>query len=550
MNKLILKIIDKLSFIYTKNGVNYPAMRKILELKLTLDSRRNTTIFNNSNVKQSKEKNLFLYSLLYYVFFGLFLGLFMSIQILIFTNIGLFFTSNIVFLFFILISDFSTILLDTLDKKIFLTKPIDTKTYNSAKLTHIFIYLFLIIASINLTTIIVGSIIYGVLFLLLYLFQLLLITMLAIFITSFLYFIILKYFDGEKLKDIINIFQIIFTIFIMIGYQILIRSFSFIESNAGTSPKLWLYFLPSYWFAAPYKLIYDGYNNSSPFIILTIVSIIVPIFLFFFYLNIISSKFEYYMIKLDNESSIKKDKINAKFSLVNKLLKIVCRSNEERIFARFGMKQFNKERKLKLSIYPNLALGIILPFLFTFNDIDFNKFSLNSLRVQLQDSKTYFWIYYAVLLYSTIIHFYKFSENPEGAWIYNTLPIKDMSAIFKGIYKSFVIKFIIPTYLLLSLFYIFIFGVRILFDLTICFAVIIFMSMLFFKLNNLELPFSLQLNQIKENKNTGNVFLALLIIGIIVAIHIAVNEILIAKLVMFLVAIICCIITYLNFAHN
>ena len=71
-----LKLLDRFAKVFTSFGVDYPIMRKILQVKLIMDRRRVPTVFSQNNrksEKQQKDKNHYLLSLWIYVLFGLFL---------------------------------------------------------------------------------------------------------------------------------------------------------------------------------------------------------------------------------------------------------------------------------------------------------------------------------------------------------------------------------------------------------------------------------------------------------------------------------------------
>ena len=61
----VLKIIDKFSALYKKFGVDYDVFRLILNTKLTMDGRRKSTVFNNSNSNNKKESNEFYKALIF-----------------------------------------------------------------------------------------------------------------------------------------------------------------------------------------------------------------------------------------------------------------------------------------------------------------------------------------------------------------------------------------------------------------------------------------------------------------------------------------------------
>ena len=63
-----LRVLDRFKWIFQKLHIDYEMMRKILQLKLTMDGRRMPTVFNGSKVK--KEGNQFLKSLWMYGLYG------------------------------------------------------------------------------------------------------------------------------------------------------------------------------------------------------------------------------------------------------------------------------------------------------------------------------------------------------------------------------------------------------------------------------------------------------------------------------------------------
>lgn len=70
---------------------------------------------------------------------------------------------------------------------------------------------------------------YGIVFLLISIIHIILINLLVIGLTALNYLLILRFFDGETLKDFITYVQIGFSIAIFIGYQLLVRSFQFVS---------------------------------------------------------------------------------------------------------------------------------------------------------------------------------------------------------------------------------------------------------------------------------------------------------------------------------
>ena len=166
-----LNILDKFKGIYTKVGVDYEKMRLILSMKLTLDSRRTSTVMQNSSKEDESDesKNSFNKALIMYGIMGIFIGIITLFSFNKMYTYSLVFGMFMFFILTIFISDFSSVLLDMRDKNVIGTKGIDNKTINAAKLTHICYYIFLTSLALSWLTIIgmfKSGVLIGILFIL------------------------------------------------------------------------------------------------------------------------------------------------------------------------------------------------------------------------------------------------------------------------------------------------------------------------------------------------------------------------------------------------
>lgn len=510
----ILKLLDKIDWIFTRLNIDYSLMRRILQLKLVMDERRVPTVLMNEK-KVSEKKNAFRSSLFVYLFMGVFIGGF------IFLPIPLFFKMNIIIamlLFMIMttmISDFSAVLLDVEDKNILLSRPIDPRTLNMAKLIHIINYLFRITLSISAGTLIFGTFRYGILFSILLLFELFLMCGLVIFFTSVFYYAILSFFSGEKLKDIINYFQIALTIFMSIIYQFIGRIYNLSAITVDTKPHSWDFLLPTAWFAAPFHIVIE-HNITSHYIILTVLGIVIPVIMMILYNRLVIPHFEQRLNKLNGVGNTTKP---GRFQLSNKIGALACRSAQERSMFRFTFAMLQNERKLKLRIYPMIAFAFIFPMIFIMNQIDFDQSFRESMK-QVAGGLSYLNLYYSVAILSTLFSFIRLSENYQGAWIYKVLPIENPSEIIKGALKAFILKFVIPAFLLVSILFILIFGRRIIPDLALMFVNMIFLIELSIFMSKKELPFYKDFQYAQNGNNTARFLLMFFLSGIITLVHV------------------------------
>ena len=252
----ILRFIDKFRGLFESFGVDYDTMRKILQVKFLLDERRVPTVMkNNSSKKKSEEGNSIVKSLWFYILLGLILVPFVILEGNYLFKMSFLFGILMFMMMTILISDFSSVLLDLRDKDIILSKPVDGKTLSAAKTVHIMIYMFYITFSFTGPALIVSLFRSGFLFFIVFLLEIILMDLLVVALTALLYLLILKFFDGEKLKDIINYVQIILTISLSVGYQLIGRLFDFSDiMNIDFVPKWWQYLIPSMWFGGSFEI--------------------------------------------------------------------------------------------------------------------------------------------------------------------------------------------------------------------------------------------------------------------------------------------------------
>src|SRR3712207_3277378 len=129
-----LIIIDKFRWLFEKMNIDYDVMRKILEIKITMDERRVTTIYRDKEDDEKKHKNKFKQSLTMYIIMSVFLSLLIFFKMNTLFKMNFFFGLVIFLIMTTMISDFSSVLLDIREKSILSIRPISNNTLNMAKI--------------------------------------------------------------------------------------------------------------------------------------------------------------------------------------------------------------------------------------------------------------------------------------------------------------------------------------------------------------------------------------------------------------------------------
>jgi len=502
-----LLFLDWFQGLFTRLGFDYRLLRRILQVKLTMDQRRVPTIFQQQGRKKGKDENRFIKSLWVYALFGLFVIPFIVMGDQYIFQLSITFTVLIFIVMTSMISDFSVVILDIRDHTILFTKPVERKTISLAKTLHVFIYLFFLTGSLTAIPLVIGLINHGLSFFLLFLSGIILMNILIVVFTAMLYYFILQYFDGEKLKDIINYVQIGLSIGLAVGYQIVARSFEFVDLTISFTPEWWNIFLPPIWFAAPFEWMLNG-NHHVMILILSCIAVLFPILALILYVKALPT-FEKNLQKLSSHGSKKK---KAHFRFGDGLMKVLSRSNEERAFYRFAHYMMKNEREFKLKVYPALGFAIIMPFIFIFNGL------MDGSREDLLTSSMYLSIYSSFIVIPTVVMMLSYSGKYKGSWVYKVAPVSSRSSIYKGTLKAFLMKLFLPLYALISIVFIILFGYRVIPEIAIVFISACIFSVICLSLMKGALPFSESFEGVQQS-DSWKVLPFYLIVGVFLGLH-------------------------------
>jgi ABC-2 type transport system permease protein len=503
-----LLFLDLFRVIFEKMGFDYRVLRRILQVKFTMDQRRVPTIFQQqgSKGKVSKDENRFIKSLWIYALFGLFLIPFVLMGENYIFQMSISFAVIMFIIMMSMISDFSVVILDIRDNNILFTKPVEKKTISLAKSIHVCVYMFFLTGAMTVIPLGVALINHGFWFFLLFLAGIILTDILVVVFTALLYYLILKYFDGEKLKDIINYVQIGLSIGLAVGYQVVARSFEFVDLQVNFTAEWWQIFFPPIWYGSLFEWALN--DGGNPLIILfSAMAILFPFAALAVYIKILPS-FERNLQKLNTHGGKKAKKSNW---FDKQLMNLMC-SKEERAFYQFAHYMMKNEREFKLKVYPGLGFAVILPFIFIFNFLTTSSFA------DLSSSMLYLSIYASLTVIPTVVMQLGYSGKYKGAWIYKVAPVERNAPIHKGTLKAFLAKLFIPLYVVMAVCFLYLFGLKLLPELLIVLISAFIYTVVCYKLLSSGLPFSDSFDGVKQSDG-WKVLPFYFIIGAFVGLH-------------------------------
>ncbi|QTD40056.1 hypothetical protein [Sporosarcina sp. Te-1] len=506
-----LQVISLFKPLFLKLGVDYEALLIILRMKLTMDGRRVPTIFNDARTK--KEGNQFLKSLWIYALYGLLITPFLFLGNQLVFQMGISFAIIIFILSTTMIADFSSVLLDIRDKNILHTKPVDSKTINAAKILHILIYMFFVSGSLLLLPILVSLFKKGILFTLLFLVDIGLTTALVIVLTSLLYLVVLRFFDGERLKDIINYVQILLSVGTVIGYQVVARSFDIVNFDISYTFSWWHLLLPPLWYGSTFEMLVNG-NYSTGIVLGSILGVLVPILAVFLYIRLMPA----FERSLDKLMGVAKERKRKPHRIVAFLANLTCRSKEERVFFRFATLMMRQEREFKLKVYPVLAMGIVFPFIFIIMELRDRSLS------DIGTGSMFLFIYFLNFIIPTVVHMLQYSGSYKGGWIFKAAPIDQPQIVFSGTLKAFLTTMYAPVFLFLSAIFIGIFSISVVPDLiAVALGGVLFTAIVYKLMDRDSFPFTMSF-QFAQDGGSFKTFLIGLLTLLFVAAHTFVNR--------------------------
>ena len=367
MVKLTLWICDRFRWLFTALRVDYVQFRALLEVKLTLDGRRQA-IQSRGSDKNSSGK--FLGTLLFYALMGLFLGITATHVASPLVGMTVVHAFVMVMLSMSLIADFSSVLLDPADNTILQPRPVDGRTILIARVAHVTVYLAALALSMSLCTLIVGPIRFGWLFLPVFLATLVCGVTLVVFGVQVFYLAAMRFINIEKFRDVILYVQIAMTVALVGGMQIMPRVMELgVLKQVTIADRWWIYLFPPTWMAAPVDLMAG--NVGTPQIILTILAVLTPLLGMFLVVKVLAPGFNRALAQLDQAPGAQRIEWSAMrrgSSRVQRWAQLMTKPGTQRATFELVWQLASRDRQFKLRTYPSIAFLLLFGFIMLFKD--------------------------------------------------------------------------------------------------------------------------------------------------------------------------------------
>lgn len=454
MTAFLLKVVGLLRPLYQWQGVDFQQLKAIVGVKLEMDNRR-TIAFNQTQTSNPNATMVWMF-----IIFGIF-GIFFSLLLIflpnLFVSYSIFFSYLITMVIMTLVGDFSAVLLDTSDNTIVLPKPISAKTFYAARSTHIFLYIGMISLALCLVPMVASFFAHGALVGFIVCLLCMLSVFFAVACTQGLYLLLMRFTSEERLKNLINYFQIGITVLVLGGYQILPRVFDFssLEEGAMAIPG-WSVLVPPMWMATAVQWA-SGIEVSGLVISNLVLAVTMPFLVWMAVTKFLAPYFSRKIADLGTGSApTAKPKTESQSNGWSWLTKP---GTERAAFALVSL-AMKRDRKFKLRVYPSLGSFIILAAMFILRNKSKDDIGWADYFNQLGESPMYlFLIYlssYVILAITTEVNY---SDDYKATWIFDSAPIKQRGPILLGMVKAAMVQFFLPVYIFATAIILWIWGV-------------------------------------------------------------------------------------------
>jgi ABC-2 type transport system permease protein len=490
MDKILLKLVSLLNPMLQKTGVNTDQLNEILRIKLLMDNRRPKTIFGNKKNKSGKPPKS-IFSNIMVVILGLMMSFLLFISDRPLAGQTLYFSMFMVMMALTLISDFTTVLIDTRDQFIILPRPVNDRTVAMARFLHVTLYISQIALLQGLPGILLVGFVDGWAAIPLFFIQVIEGTLLSVLLVNTVYFILIKLVSPQKFKDIISYVQIAFSVCIFAVYYLVPKLINVSSlKHIDLLNHKWVSFLPSVWIASLNEIVLHAGRANLTILVMAVTGLIFPIIGIWFVAKVLAPGFNRSLAIVstadgNSDPTIKKQ---YKTDFRDRIANLVARDPIENAGFKITWKLAARTREFKMKVFPAFAYVPIYFLYFAFNG---KGQSITEKYETMKGNASYiFLIYLSTFVLSTILQNVSQSAKYKSAWVYYALPIDQPGKILAGMYKAIIVLYFIPYCLVLSIATIVIWGPVTINDifLSFCISTIYGMLMALFMVKGL--PFS------------------------------------------------------------
>ncbi len=475
-------------------GADVAQLRALLQVRLMLDNRQPMNSMGRSSRKPTK------YRIWGVFFLSVFTGLLYTFPLFVFNDLiagwTIYYTAFGFLYAFTLITDLSHVLLDTKEKYIVQTRPVNDRTILLARLLHLFTYLFRTALPMSLGGWAAAVYYSGWKGALWFPITVLLLLLMVVFVVNLFYIALLRLVRPARFSTVLSYFQIAFAVILFASYQFLPRLFG---ASAPQTMTLAAYpvarFFPAYWIAGTWSWMGVPLSLSGS-AVTGALAFAVPLLCMLLLVRVLAPQFSKRLALLDaqNESgaavTVEKTPVvrTAKRSAGMDLAQVFTRSSAAEAGFRLSWALTGRSRSFRMRMITSLAY---LPVYFVYL-ISSSKDSLMGTVRDLPNTNKYLMLLYMVsFVVMQSVGYLAMSDSYKAAWIYRAAPITFPGRVILGGVTAVWVKYILPFFAIISVAVVAVWGLRTLPDIILAGFNMLGFGLLSLRMGSFFLPFSL-----------------------------------------------------------
>ena len=450
--------------ILAKTGVDRDQLYHILKVKLMMDNRRprGLTIGKQRNERTEGKAGSSRGVSIVMVVLGTFLAMTLLLSKAPMLGQTIYFSAFMVMMSLLMITDFTSVLLDVRDQYILMPRPVNDRTLAISRIMHISIYVFRLAFLQGLAGLVITGFTEGLLAVPVFFLQIIQASFLSILLVNLMYLLLMKMVSPQKFKDIISYFQIAFSVLIFGTSQLLPSLIdTTILNHINILDYKWSYFVPPVWIAALSEALLHPLRTNVAITTLAVIGLLAPLAGLWLVAKVFAPGFNNKLSAAAGSDGTSTEALPSgelkkrRFDLGERLSDLFAKDPVENAGFRITSKLAARTREFKIKVYPSFAY---VPIFFLYFSLK-GSASLTERLAALQHTPGYiFLIYFCTFVMSAVLQHISFSEKYKPAWIYYALPIKEPGKILSGMYKVVVILYYLPYCILIGMLSVVIWG--------------------------------------------------------------------------------------------
>jgi ABC-2 type transport system permease protein len=443
-------------------GINPQHLKALLIVYFKQDFRSGRS-FLQTSAKEYATSNLALLSML-----GMYIFLGFTTAIFAFTKPDLFIYSLIassVTLFIValaVVTESGNVIFNETEPDIIGHLPVSSRTLFTAKVLNIFFFSLLLAAAANLLPAIAGVFIKdsGWLFLLAHSLSAILASLFATMLVLTSYGLLMRFVDKERFNNFIAYAQTGFSVFLILGYQVMPRLVDRYELQSDPANHKYFLLYPPAWFSGLTLVIMGRVDwLSLSFAALALLSLLIVSFVG---LRKVATGYTAFASQFAYDANMRAGKTagtpaasqtapqkpGARTTFSNTLKAFFLRNSIERAVFDLVATYLKRDREIKVRLYPSFAYLIMFPLIGLVTGGLADPFVSQEFRVN-----TIIGAAMIPFVASVGAEAILFSEHYQAAYIFRAAPVANLGDIHKGLRKAAQVYIALPGALLLLILY-------------------------------------------------------------------------------------------------